>query len=320
MVNPSSGWDRVPVFGVWLRSDNTPSGGKVTLAANSRITRVDGRTIYPEGASVSLVIGDPTAQDSTVRSAVRGSWRANDATLLGAEFDGVAWDSWWDDVVVPAAIFTSFPATDDPDIVQHDWSVTVTESLISGRGKIYSITPLMTHLETAIPGINLGAIEVPPGSPTATAPMYAKGVAGGVAALDLDGDVVDSSGNKVVGGSGGSGGASTAAEITDATAVGRAVLTASSASVARAAIGAGTSNLTIGTVEGTAADAEATTTALNSKASQADLTSLSNTLGTYTTEVANKVGSSTVTELWVGTQAEFNALTPSGTTIYYIVG
>ena len=294
----------------------------MTLAANSRITRVDGRTIYPEGASVSLVIGDPTAQDSTVRSAVRGSWRANDAALLGAEFDGVAWDSWWDDVVVPAAIFTSFPATDDPDIVQHDWSVTVTESLISGRGKIYSITPLMAHLDTAIPGINLGAIEVPPGSPTATAPMYAKGIAGGVAALDADGDVVDAHGVKVVSGSGGTGntGSVTAANITDASVVGRSVITAPTAANIRSIIGAGTSNLTIGTIAGTAADAEVTNTALDAKASQADLTSLSNTLGAYTTANANKVGSSTVTELWVGTQAEFNALTPSGTTIYYIVG
>ena len=30
-----------------------------------------------------------------------------------------------------------------------------------------------------------------------TPPMYAKGIAGGVAALDADGDVVDAGGNKV---------------------------------------------------------------------------------------------------------------------------
>lgn len=42
------------------------------------------------------------------------------------------------------------------------------------------------------------------------------------------------------------------ADITDATSVGRAVLTAATAAAARAAIGAGTSNLTIGTTASTA--------------------------------------------------------------------
>jgi len=50
---------------------------------------------------------------------------------------------------------------------------------------------------------------------------------------------------------GGSGGVSSA-DITDATAVGISVLTAADAATARAAIGAGTSNLTIGTTSDTA--------------------------------------------------------------------
>lgn len=57
----------------------------------------------------------------------------------------------------------------------------------------------------------------------------------------------------------------TAANISDATATGRSVLTASSATTARAAIGAGTSSVVIGTTAGTAADAAATTAALNAK-------------------------------------------------------
>lgn len=52
--------------------------------------------------------------------------------------------------------------------------------------------------------------------------------------------------------SGGGSGAVTAADITDATAVGRDVLTAANAAAARSAIGAGTSNLTIGTTASTA--------------------------------------------------------------------
>lgn len=59
--------------------------------------------------------------------------------------------------------------------------------------------------------------------------------------------------------------APTSADITDATAVGKAVLIAADMPAARAAIGAGTSSLVIGTGAGTAADAAATTTALGAK-------------------------------------------------------
>lgn len=265
MANPSTRWDFVPVFGVYLRLDDTPSAGRVTFTMPSRVTRVDGRVIYPEGASVTVTIGDTAQQDSAIRSAVRAAWRAADQAAQGAGFDGVAWDTWWDDIVVPAAIFTSFPASDDPDIVQQGWSVSVSEGLTSGKGKSYAIQPLLAQLDQPIPGINLGTIEVPPGSATVPAPMYAKGIAGGVAALDADGDVTDATGAKIVGGSG-SGDATTAASITDATTVGRAVLTAASAAAARTAIGAGTSSLGIGTTAGTAADAVAVTTALAGKA------------------------------------------------------
>jgi hypothetical protein len=52
--------------------------------------------------------------------------------------------------------------------------------------------------------------------------------------------------------SGGGSGEVTSADITDATSVGRSVLTAADAAAARTAIGAGTSNLTIGTTASTA--------------------------------------------------------------------
>jgi len=64
-----------------------------------------------------------------------------------------------------------------------------------------------------------------------------------------------------------------AAQISDATATGRSVLTALDASAARTAIGAGTgsSNLILGTAAGTAADAAAVTSALATKANTADV-------------------------------------------------
>ena len=247
---------------------------------------------------------------------MRAAWRAADEASQGAGFNAVAWDTWWDDIVVPAAIFASFPASDDPDIVQQGWSVSVSEGLTSGKGKSYAIQPLLAHLDQPIPGINLGAIEVPPGSATVPAPMYAKGVAGGVAALDADGDVTDATGAKIVGGSG-TGGASTAASIADATTVGRAVLTAASAAAARTAIGAGTSSVAIGTTAGTAADAVAVTTALAGKAASSHTHTTAQVTG-LDTALAGKVGSSTITTIWRGTQAAYNALTPDAGTLYII--
>ena len=185
MANPSNRWDFVPVWGVYLNPvTNQLSPGEITFAVSSRITRVDGRIIYPDGAKVTVKVGDSAAQDSVVREAIRAAWRAYDAVNDPDFGDGSAWDVWFSDVIVPALICTRFPASDDPDIVQTGYTVKVTEALTSGGGKIYSITPLLAQLETAIPGINLGTIEVPPDSPTAPAPMYAKGVAGGVASLD----------------------------------------------------------------------------------------------------------------------------------------
>jgi hypothetical protein len=267
MANPSSRWDFVPVWGVYLNPvTDAASAGEVTFALSSRITRVDGRLIYPDGATVRVAIGDSTGQDSTVREAVRAAWRAADSALPG--FDGSAWDVWWSDTVVPAAIFTRFPASDDPDIVQSGWSVTVSEALASARGKSYSITTLLAQLDSTIPGINLGAIEVPPGSPTVPAPMYAKGVAGGVAALDADGDVVDAAGVKVGGGSG----SSTVDGITDATATGKAVMKAASAAAGRSALGAAAATDVAAAAEAAAAAQAAASNAVRTDTASQGLT------------------------------------------------
>ena len=194
MPNPTTRWDRVPVFGVWLKVDDTPSPGKVAFGVGQRVTRVDGREIYPEGAQLEVTIGKQDEQDATVRSTVRAAWRAADAAAAGASFDAVAWDTRWDTVIVPAAIFARFPAADDPDIVQSGYTVTVSERLASGKGKSYSIQPLLSQLDLPVPGINLGLVEVPPDATSTPAPVYAKGVPGGVAALDADGNVINAHG------------------------------------------------------------------------------------------------------------------------------
>lgn len=200
-MNPATRWDIVPVYGVYLTAPgDAPVSGTVEFKLSQRITRTDGRTIYPDGAKVTVTIGSSDQQDTAVRVAVRAAWRDADEAAMGEDFDGAVWDQWWDDVILPAAIFTGFPAADDPDIEQQDWQVTVSEKLHSGGGKQYAIQPLLTHLELPIPGINLGVVDVPPGSPTVPAPVYMKGIAGGLAALDADGDVVNADGEKVTGG------------------------------------------------------------------------------------------------------------------------
>jgi hypothetical protein len=202
MVNPTSGWDRIPVFGFYFKGDDiTPETGNIKFTMTSRVTRVDGRKIYPEGATVTAIIGD-TATNAAVRDAVRDAWRASDqaaAVAAGDTFDATAWNAWWD-TMLPGAIFTSFAASDDPNIVETGYQVTVTEGLDSGTGRVYTIQPKLSDLQPPAgmpPGINLGFIAVPPGSPTAPSPIYAKGLPGGVAALDSDGDVVDAAGDKV---------------------------------------------------------------------------------------------------------------------------
>ena len=232
MANPSSRWDFIPVWGIYLNPvTNQPTPGVVSFSVSSRITRVDGRIIYPEGATVAVTVGSTGDQDSTVRESIRAAWRAYDEANEPS-FDGSAWDVWWSDTIVPALICTRFPASDDPDIVQTGYSVTVKEALASGAGKQYAITPLLSHLDAAIPGINLGTIEVPPGSPTVPAPMYAKGVAGGVASLDAAAKVpLEQIPDGV-------GGASTVAELTDAGTAGKAVVQAETAADARYVIGA----------------------------------------------------------------------------------
>lgn len=191
-------------------------------------------------------VGHPDDQDAIVRNQIKAAVRAADEAALGAAFDGVAWDAKWDADVATKGVFTSFYASDDPDVTPQGWQVQVTESMASG--KVYYIQPLLAQLDAPIPGINLASIDVPPGAPSAPAPVYMKDTAGGIAALDeqkrvIANGIVDDNGNPIdLGG----GGATTVDELTDATMIGKAVVKATSATAARDAIGAGTSNLQLG--------------------------------------------------------------------------
>jgi hypothetical protein len=166
----------------------------------------------------------------------------------------------------------SLPATNDPAWLPVDWAYSVAVHAGGGaRGTL--------QLDYANVSVDLSAllqVDGPAVAGVSYVPLNQLGVAGGVAELDGDGDVIDADGNKITGGGGGAvdsvngetgvvvldatdvGAAATvhthtASQISDSTTVGRAVLAAADAAAARTAIGAGTSSLALGTTGSTAA-------------------------------------------------------------------
>lgn len=201
MANPTRGWDRIPYFGWWFDNPGVPSTGDIDLLMDHRVRRVDGRAIYPGGARRTLRIGKPEDQDPEIRAQIKAAMKALAIAERGEEWDEAAWEARWD-ANLPAAIFTSFWAADDPDITPHGsgddgYRVRVVERLDRATGKEYATQPLIAHLDLPVPGVNLADIDVPPGAPSAPAPIYAKGQPGGIPALDADGDVVNAQGVKV---------------------------------------------------------------------------------------------------------------------------
>lgn len=255
---PANGkWDLVPIWGIFMQPiDESPVQGSITADIPNRVQRVDERVIYPAGAQLTVRIGDQAAHDVVIRSAVRTAWRAADeaaAAAAGETFDVVAWEAWWDTKIVPAAVFMSFPPVDDPDIVGDHHQVLITESLTNAPRRQYAIRPLMEHLNRPIPGINLGAMDVPPGAPATPLPVYAKGLAGGVASLDDTGKVPREQLPDDLGG-----GASTVDELEDASDVGKAVVKAANQAAARTAIGVATATAAAAGLVELATTAEAT--------------------------------------------------------------
>ena len=174
------------------------------------------------------------------------------------------------------------PATNDPQWAPSGWAYRVVATV---AGAVFSGTLQLDHQATSV---TLAALLQPNGA-AVTGTTYLllsqRGVAGGVAGLDADGDVIDADGDKVGGGGGapsatvvsetaygqsatagaattfargdhthGTPAAPVAATITDSTTTGRAVLTAPNAAAARTALGlGGSATLDVGTTAGTVA-------------------------------------------------------------------
>lgn len=353
-------WDRVPVYGWYYKAPGTPDqGARLTFTitgAPHGVKRVDGRAIYRAGATQEVAVGKTGDQDPDVRNRVRQALRDRDEATLGEAFDGIAWDAAWD-AALPAAVFTSFYAQDDPDVTPQGFQISVTEAT-SGARRTYPIDLRLAMIDaTPVPGLNLADVELPAGTPVTPAPTYAKGQPGGVAPLDGDGLVPTEHLP------GGGGGASTWDELTgkpttfpptahnhtvsqvtglqsaldskaatshnhDGTYVKPADLPAAptwgtlsgkpaviaagtSATAARDAIGAGTSNLQLGTGPTTAAAGDhthgqyATTTALTNglagKAASSHNHDGSYRAATWTPAVADLPAGTTLTVRYTGT-------------------
>jgi hypothetical protein len=168
----------------------------------------------------------------------------------------------------------ALPATDDPDWTPTGWAYAVR---ITAGGTAVRGTLQLDYLSTSVELADLIQIDGTAETGQTYIPLSQRSIAGGVAGLDADGDVIDAAGDKVTGGGGGGGdvtlsstvvsatsyGTSASAgtatsvsrgdhthgshaapastDISDATTTGKAVLTAASAAAARTAISAETS-------------------------------------------------------------------------------
>lgn len=57
MSNPTSGWDKVPIFGTWLNLDRTPKVGVIRFTLAQRVNRIDGSAVYPRDGTITVPLG-----------------------------------------------------------------------------------------------------------------------------------------------------------------------------------------------------------------------------------------------------------------------
>ena len=188
---------------------------------------------------------------------VIGTWRKLDGTLRPGKYK-VTYPrvtNVTDDAIIPAGVFAegdlnvqpgarsldlSLPATDDPDNAEAAFIVTVAVSFDDAADETYNVAipvGVTVNLREVIPAVSAIPLQQP---------HLKMGVPGGLAVLDAQGRVLDGDGDPITGGG------STVDGITDAGAVGKDVLRSISGAEARAAIGAGTSNLALGDTSSTA--------------------------------------------------------------------
>ena len=203
MAGPTPSWNTVPLFGTWRNYDGTLKSGSYKITSSVRVTNTTDDVIVPAGLVAS------------------GALNEKEATGGGKTY----------------SLYVDVPASDDPDNDVQGWQLTVEVTFKDSPGERYIVNTPLSAANNAPPGLNLRKVILPQTLP-APQPVLIKGVPGGLAVYDNDGDVVDAAGNKVIGGGGTGGGAVSSSSITDATVVGKGVLTAVNAASALSILGA----------------------------------------------------------------------------------
>lgn len=167
MPSPTTSWNLVRVFATYRTMNGSMMAGSYKVSLPVRVTSTTDDAIIPAGTyaqgNFSVAEGSPSI-----------------------------------DVLVPA--------TDDPDIAESGWQVQIEVTPANGTLEKFSLDIPVANRPVADGGnglgINLRTVIVSSVLP-ASHPVYKAGVPGGVALLDVDGDVIDAAGVKVVGGGGG---------------------------------------------------------------------------------------------------------------------
>lgn len=182
---------------------------------------------------------------------VVGTWRKLDGTLRPGRFK-ITYPrvtNVTDDAIIPAGVFAegdlnvqpgpgersldlALPSTDDPDNAEAAFTITIAITFTDAAAETYNVAiPVggTVNLRTVIPAVSSIPVQQP---------QLKMGVPGGLAILDALGRVLDGDGDPVVGG--GAGGPADWGSLTGKPAV---IAAGASATEARDAIGAGTSDL-----------------------------------------------------------------------------
>lgn len=174
MPNPVASWSSIPVYGKWLNIDGTAKTGSISVTLPVRVVNTPSDAIFPQGQVLAAVPLNTSGYASI-----------------------------------------DVPSNNDPDNSPNGWQATVTVTFSNGKSpsEVYVIDTPLSALDNTPPGIDLAQVLVPALIPVPQQPLYI-GVAGGVAKLDADGNVIDASGAVVGTGSGGGGTTTNASALT----------------------------------------------------------------------------------------------------------
>jgi hypothetical protein len=165
MATPTPSWNTVRVYGTWRNLDGTLKDGTFKVTIPARVTSSTDDDIVPAGTFLQGTLQTSNTSNPSV------------------------------DILVPA--------TDDPDIQTTGWNVQIVVTFTDGSATEnyaievpYANRPVVDGGDGA--GVDLRNIALATSLPQSN-PLYKVGVAGGLAQLDANGDVVDAAGNPVTG-------------------------------------------------------------------------------------------------------------------------